>query len=302
MKKAILLILISFVLPLGKTNAFSFFGKFYKHQDIVFNSEQGIQSNHGKLDVYYQEPQGKRPVIIFVHGGGWVAGDKGMLEKHVPEFIEYFLNKNYILVNANYRLFKRSEPKYGRYDKQASDVAKAVKWTQKNAHLYGGDGNNITLIGFSAGAHLVALTGTDLSYLKNEKINPKTIKNIISIDVHNYDVSYAAKLMQGFRPYWRRLPNFYLLFGKDKKEQQKASPSFFVKSKNHPNFLIISSIQNHNLPTDIANKAGAAFESKLRSHGVEATHRHFNKSHTGLIKGFKNQEDGVREAIEIFLK
>lgn len=47
----------------------------------------------------------------------------------------------------------------------ADDVGAAVAWLEANAARYGGDGTQIALLGHSAGAHLVALVGTDPTYV-----------------------------------------------------------------------------------------------------------------------------------------
>ena len=99
-----------------------------------------------KLDVYYPEnAEGKLPVIIDVHGGGWMYGDKE-------------LNKNYCLTlakrgnvvfNISYRLYPEVTA-----DEQLRDVAAALKWINENLDSFPCDRDSICLTGDSAGGML----------------------------------------------------------------------------------------------------------------------------------------------------
>ena len=99
-----------------------------------------------RLDVHVrkQEPRSeKAPVIMFVHGGGFVLGDRDNW-RHIPEF---FAGSGYIGVNMTYRL----APEY-KWPAGGRDVGAAVAWVYNNIATYGGDPDRIFLIGESAGA------------------------------------------------------------------------------------------------------------------------------------------------------
>ena len=87
--------------------------------------------------------------MIFIHGGGWVSGDK---YNYIG--LGSFLSKNeYVTVIPNYVLFP-----LGKVDDMVEDIYQMIQWTYQNASKYGGDKNRIILIGYSSGAHLAALT------------------------------------------------------------------------------------------------------------------------------------------------
>jgi triacylglycerol lipase len=92
------------------------------------------------------------PVVVFVHGGGFVAGDK-----HVPGTPRYDLfgawavRRGWIGVTMTYRL----APEH-RWPAGAQDVASAVAWIRNNIEGYGGDPGKIVVAGNSAGAVHVA--------------------------------------------------------------------------------------------------------------------------------------------------
>jgi len=99
-----------------------------------------------------QDRQGGRPVFVFVHGGGFVRGDK-----HTPGSPQYDLvgawavRHGYVGVTMTYRLAPQHTWPSG-----AEDVTKAVAWLRQHIAAYGGDPDKIVLVGNSAGAVHVA--------------------------------------------------------------------------------------------------------------------------------------------------
>jgi len=108
------------------------------------------------VDVYWMDARGTaRPIIVMVHGGGWRSGDKdykGVVEGKVA----HWLPRGYVFVSVNYRML----PQQG-VAGQAADVARALAYVQAHAREWGGDPERVTLMGHSAGAHLVALLSAD---------------------------------------------------------------------------------------------------------------------------------------------
>ena len=105
-----------------------------------------------KLDILRPKTAtGKRPGILFIHGGGWVGGAK---ENVVANFCLPFLQKGFVVANVEYRLAKAALAPAA-----VSDVLKAAEWFQKNAGKYGVDPKNIIVSGDSAGGHLALMVG-----------------------------------------------------------------------------------------------------------------------------------------------
>ncbi|KAL6621683.1 alpha/beta-hydrolase [Neocallimastix californiae] len=114
--------------------------------NIIFN-----QSTKSKMDVYYDKKdiQNLKPVVIFSHGGGWISGDK----KNFIGVGTYLREQGYVAVLPNYILFPQ-----GKVDDMVDDIYQSIQWTYNNISKYGGNKNKIILVGYSAGAHLTALT------------------------------------------------------------------------------------------------------------------------------------------------
>jgi acetyl esterase/lipase len=105
----------------------------------------------GLCDVYLPgtpAPPGGFPVVVVVHGGAWISGDKWTLEGYSRS-----LAKNGIAaVTTNYRL----APDH-KFPAQVDDVREVLLWTQANADRLSLDRQRIGLFGYSAGGHLAAL-------------------------------------------------------------------------------------------------------------------------------------------------
>jgi acetyl esterase/lipase len=104
-----------------------------------------------RLDVYRSRlaPPGKAPVMVYVHGGGWVIGDKR--EQGKPMMFE-LVARGWVCVAINYRL----SPK-GTWPDHIVDVKRALAWVKEHIGEYGGDPAFIAISGGSAGGHLCAL-------------------------------------------------------------------------------------------------------------------------------------------------
>ena len=148
----------------------------------IYNSEINIAYDkypQTLLDVYTPTiDYNNSPVLIYIHGGGWSFGDKSEWD---TSKIEYFCNKGYICVSVNYRLSPDVV-----HPTHIQDVANAINWVEDNISKYGGNSSDITLIGHSAGAHLVALAVTNQKYINNAGANIHNINKAYILDAGAY--------------------------------------------------------------------------------------------------------------------
>ncbi|WP_210420489.1 alpha/beta hydrolase [Aquisphaera giovannonii] len=110
-----------------------------------------------KLDVYIPPgpaPEGGRPVILAIHGGGWRKLDKRDYGRRVASAFE---PKGYVVVAPDYLLSRRGRPSW---PVNLQQVETAVEWIKGKADLYGIDPNRVVAMGESAGANLAELLGT----------------------------------------------------------------------------------------------------------------------------------------------
>ncbi|WP_157884372.1 alpha/beta hydrolase [Paraglaciecola hydrolytica] len=114
------------------------------HSNVEYGSASGEKL---LLDVNVPEGQGKFPIAIYVHGGGWTGGDKANPDD--APILNMLTTAKYVWFSLNYRL----APLH-RWPASQDDVQTAIRWVKKNAAHYKGDSSRIALIGYSAGGQL----------------------------------------------------------------------------------------------------------------------------------------------------
>ncbi|UVO55799.1 alpha/beta hydrolase [Sphingomonas sp. SUN039] len=176
------------------------------------------------LDFWPSATGGKSPLIVFVHGGGWKRGSK---DNATGQFKPaHFPAEGYAFASINYRLVPAAT-----VEQQAADVASAVKALLARTDV---DPRRVVLMGHSAGAHLVALVGTDERYLKGAGLSFADVAGVIPIDGAAYDVpaqmTDGPQMMQG---------TYGQAFGTDPARQKALSPTFQAAAPNAPEFLLL---------------------------------------------------------------
>lgn len=283
-----------------------------KIADISYHSYPVSQPRFNKLDVYFQNQTERKPVVIYVHGGGWagpdvIDGDKENLQKN-EKFPKSLIENGFVIASINRRGLNlqlngpTGNVERTTYEDQAVDVARAVKWVSLNAERFGGDSSRIVLLGFSSGAHLVTLTTNNTKFLKEQDVNLSTIKAVVAMDFHAYDIPLAIRLMVG-TPLEKEITPLKVIFGKTEADQKKASPSEYINSSTPPPTLFISAGLKDARPQNVSNFGSAAFKDKFLSFKRRAQHHHFEtKDHTDLILDYGTQkDDGISSAVISFL-
>lgn len=194
--------------------------------------------------------RGPAPLMMFVHGGGWARGSKDNATG--KEMAPHFTSEGYNFATINYRLVPDAT-----VEQQAQDVANALKALLDRSAQLGIDKSRVVLAGHSAGAHLVALVGTDPRYLRAAGLSERDIAGVIPIDGAAYDVPEQMKAARG--PWLGNM--FGNAFGKDPARQRELSPTLQAAKPNAPAFLILhvqraDGIRQSNDLADALRKAG----------------------------------------------
>ncbi len=133
------------------------------------------------------EPSEKlRPTLLWIHGGGWVGGDK---RSQFPQAI-HFLERGWDVVNINYRQGPGTAPL------AVDDALCAYKWTVERAREIGASPEHIVVSGASAGGHLALMVGL-LNSTGNHpcrvSVQPQAIVNWFGITDIEAVESYLAQ-------------------------------------------------------------------------------------------------------------
>ncbi len=215
-----------------------------------------------RLDVYIPGQVKAAPIILMVHGGAWMIGDKGA-SAFVSNKVTRWLPKGYILVSSNYRMSKQPNPL-----DQADDIARALAFVQAKAPSWGGDPARVLLLGHSAGAHLVSLLAAD-PHIVTGKGGTAWLGTIV-LDSAAYDL---AAIMQ------RKHPRIYdRAFGKDPAFWTDASPYRRLTVAPAPMFLVCSIRRSDACPPaqTFASKA-TELGGKITVLPVDMKHGELNK-------------------------
>lgn len=222
------------------------------------------------------------PLVLFVHGGGWMMGDKRV----AGHMAAYFHDRGYAFAAVNYRLVPEATPA-----EQAADVAAALARLLADSAEFGIDRRRVMLIGHSAGAHLAALVGTDPSYLGAERLPISTIGGIVLLDGAGYDV--AAQMGRG-GPLVRRM--YARAFGDDPAFQRRVSPAAHVAAPNAGRFLILHVVSR-------ADDSGAQSErlgAGLRAAGTPAELGAVPGSHSAIFRQYGEPGHRATALVEAF--
>ncbi|CAJ1391677.1 unnamed protein product [Effrenium voratum] len=243
----------------------------------------GVTYSQGlKLDVHVPENARrglfarKHPVVLYVHGGGWVKGDR----KRVFSMPQWLTSRGYIFVAIDYRKVPRTD-----IDGQVRDVEAAISWVRRNIRRYNGDPNRVVLMGHSAGAHLSALVAAQ------GKANG--LRGVIPNDVQAYDLlAYATK--RGSIG-----PMFGTAFTNEPPNWIRWSPATHAKRNGRlpPHLILYSRSQGER-----RRSISIGYANLLKGRGTDVTVFHGTAySHGAIAARLGRPGDRATAAIEQFL-
>lgn len=180
------------------------------------------------MDIYFTEPApgAKRPVIMMVHGGGWIRGDKAM-DRTYRNKVAHWVPAGYVFIAINYRLVPDIDPL-----EQARDVARAVRQAQAESYKWGADPDRFILMGHSAGAHLVALLNADPAI--GYALGAWPWLGAVALDSATLDVVAAMRGRGPLQGVYKRA------FPDDPDFQQSASPYHRLSPGTKPLMIVCS--------------------------------------------------------------
>lgn len=239
---------------------------FWSHRISMANDVPYGDDEQQRVDIYMQgswigEPRyfkqtvDKNPTLIYMHGGGWIQGEK---ETRIG-FLMPYLERGWNVVNVEYRLGKNTAPQ------AVDDVLLVVKWVAENAEKFNIDVENLVLSGESAGGHLCLISGLLNSipdshpYYSGDSITIRAIVNWFGVA----DIAKAEEYLSNQKT------NYVLDWvgdrGKIAEISNKYSPIYHV-TKNAPAIITIHGDSDSVVPHDQAQLLHEALDN------VEAKH------------------------------
>ena len=213
------------------------------------------------LDIYLPpKAKDKVPLVIFVHGGGWLGNDKyadiGYMKKTVAEIV----SSGFALASIDYRFATQAV-----FPAQIQDCNRAISFLVDNADKYGLDKKRIAIIGFSAGGHLASLMGLSKNNSVENFFMPGTNSTFSFKAVIDFYGPAELILFPGAND--PKSPESILIGATplSRPDLAKAASPVTYVDKNDPPFLIV-----HGEKDDIvSNKHSHLLSSWLNVVGVE---------------------------------
>ena len=173
------------------------------------------------LDVYRPVQTSIAPVLLFVHGGGFIAGSKREDETFHRNVGEYFARHGFLTLITNYRLAPKDPWPAG-----GQDIGRVLAWAENHVEEWGGQKNCIQVLGQSAGSSHVA------SWLFDEQIRG-----------NSNEILRGAALMSGvYRPMEPLPPPLQSYWGSDPLLYNQRAPISHVKPSKLPLLLTVTEL------------------------------------------------------------
>jgi acetyl esterase/lipase len=255
-----------------------------------------VENGHKRhiVDIYTPEhPAGKSlPVLVWIHGGGWQAGDKTDVARKPKALTE----RGFVFVSPNYRLL----PEVAMED-LTGDVAKSIGWVHRNIAKYGGDPTRIFVGGHSAGAQVAALLCIDDRYLKKEGVSLSVIKGCVPVDGDTYDIPKIIMTAEQRQALYGGKMFTYghrQKFGNDpEKHVELSAVTHVARNKGIPPFLILYFSGNPD-----TRAQAQRLESVLQAAGISAkSYGKSDSNHSRLNDDLGNAEDPATRELYKFL-
>jgi acetyl esterase/lipase len=241
-------------------------------RDIVYTDGPPASPQRQSLDLYLPPNQTSFPVVFLAYGGQFHRGDKarqGYLARTLAR-------EGLGVVAIDYRRTDHT-PEQVVHPGHVEDVAQAFAWTYGHIAKYGGDPEQIVLMGHSGGATLVSLLATDRRYLAAHGLSPDLVRGVIGVSAGLYAFHGPSDV---FGDQW-----------------WEASPLHYVDGTQPPFLVLYAQFDNPGFDAD-----STAFYQALVQAGSEAElHMIADRDHSGIMGRAARPGDPARELILGFI-
>ncbi len=234
------------------------------HGNIPYNND--TLKKH-LLDIYLPAnakgslPLDGIPLVVFIHGGGWIGNDKYADMGYMPNTINAMLENGFAIASIDYRFAQNAV-----FPAILQDCNKAVSFLYDNADKYNLDKNRIALMGFSAGGHLASLMGTSQNNKVDNLYFPASYRPFKYKAVVDFYGPTDLTLLPGNED--EKSPEGILIGAKplERPDLAKAASPITYIDKNDPPFIIFHG-EKDNI---VSNKQSKLFHAWLKYYGVKS--------------------------------
>jgi acetyl esterase len=249
------------------------------HRDLPYGNDP-----RQRLDVY--EPNSKnespRPILMFVHGGAFVEGDKDRTDEIYSNVLWYFARHGIVGVNVEFRLAPTHT-----FPSGTEDIAAAVAWVKAHAADYGGDPDRIFLMGHSAGgAH-------SAHYAYDARYHPAGGHGLAGLIVVSGRVRAENS---NENPNAKRVEAYY---GTSLDDMAAGSAISHVSAASLPTMIAVAQYENPLIDVHCAELFSTLSQIRRRAPRFVWLPRH---NHTSIIAHFNTHEDVLGKHVLEFME
>ena len=254
--------------------------------NIVYAHTPNTDSRLQSLDIYAPNTPEPSPLMVWIHGGGWMASDK---QKDVEHKARFFTQLGYLFVSVNYRLSPKVQ-----HPAHTQDAAQSIHWLHQNAADYGGDPHKMALMGHSSGGHIVALLGSNARFLLQAGLDPKIIRGVLVIDGVGFNVQ--SRMSHQNRSFSRM---YAQAFGSNEADWIDASPILHVGDFTYtPPYLMLCADYRPQAPVAAQAFLEALHQANLLGEVITIP----DKDHGSINEDIGKPEETINGHIERFLR
>ena len=244
---------------------------------LLADVRYGPDERH-RLDVFTPAAARGAPVVMFVHGGAFVRGDKTINEGMYANVLHWFARQGFIGINVEYRLAPQAPWPGG-----AQDVARAVAWTHEHCESWGGDPDRLFLVGHSAGGTHAASYACDPALGHGGK----HLRGLVLL---------SARLRVDVLPENPNAPGVRAYFGDDPGMYDARSPVTHAAASTVPVFIAFAEFENPLLDVYALEFALATATARRRAPRLLRMRGH---NHVSLMAHFNTGEEMLgREIVD----
>ena len=225
-----------------------------QRKNIIYKT---IDSINLELDFYKKDDVKNPPLLVWIHGGAWMRGDKQAFLTKNKTLVNKVLNAGYALASVNYRLSSEAI-----FPAQIQDCNDAINYLVKANNTLGFNKNCIGIMGRSAGGHLAALVATSNAHHITEFFSSEEKPNFkIDVLVDFFGPSDLLHFKENKTPQSPSEPEAKLLGGTPNSKQElarQASPVYYVNKQTPPTILFHGLSDNR-----VPSKQSEIFKSYL---------------------------------------
>lgn len=186
-------------------------GDLAESRGIVFDRSLDL-----KLDIYRPKNANNAPVVVFYYGGRWEFGKRA----DYRWFGEALARHGFVAILPDYRKYPQVK-----LDGFMTDAANALAWSFQHASEYGGDPNELFVMGHSAGAHLALMLATNAQWMASHHTKPTQLAGAVGLAGPYNFLPLTEDDMIG-------------MFGNTPEEQARSQPINFVDGDEPPMLLL----------------------------------------------------------------